>query len=162
MPQVHITKDNTGKLVGMDEKGARAYAKWKKRVEELEPGELIHFTYALPRSGPFHKRHMGMVRALFEAQEQFEDLDVFQDWLKTGAGYCKFVPGPTGKMCALPDSIAFERLDQAEFEPIHEKMMAFAHSLHATRFLWGHLSDAQGSEMVESILAEWESESNGR
>ena len=66
------------------------------------------------------------------------------------------LPGPKGKPVAVPKSIAYEKLDQAEFEPIHDAIFAFARSTYATRFLWPHLSDEQGGEMVDVVLREFE------
>lgn len=77
-------------------------------------------------------------------------------WLEVGAGHCSFVPGPTGKMVALPKSIAWDKLDQEEFERVAEGIWAFFHTAHARRFLWPHLSDQQGCDMVEAILGEFE------
>ena len=59
-------------------------------------------------------------------------------------------------MVAVPKSIAYEKLDQAEFEPIHDALFAFARSDHARFFLWGHLTDEQSTEMVDTVLREFE------
>ena len=96
-----------------------------------------------------------MINALFEAQEQFDDADDLRKWLEVGAGHCRFVPGPKGKMVALPDSIKYERLDQAEFEIIHEAIFKFARSRHASSFLWNHLSIPEQDAMIETILMEF-------
>ena len=156
MPTVNLSLDDTGKLDGISQTDQRAYAKFKKRLVELTREESITFTWREPRSQKFHKRHFAMIAVLFEAQEQFDDQDNFRKWLEVGAGYCKYVPGPKGKMVALPDSISYEKLDQAEFEPIHESVFRFARTIHSTRFLWPHLSDEQGAEMVLTVLGEFD------
>jgi hypothetical protein len=156
MPTVTLTIDERGKPAGVSERDCKAYAKFRKRLAEMSGKDSITFTWREPRSGPFHKRHFVMVGALYEAQEQFADPDMFRKWLEVGAGYCDLLPGPKGRMVAVPRSIAYERLDQADFEPIHEAVFAFARSEHARRFLWPHLTDAQTAEMVDAVLREFE------
>ena len=156
MPTVTLTIDERGKPAGLTERDAKAYGKFVKRLREMGRAESITFSWREPRSGPFHRRHFAIINALFEAQEQFTDADHFRKWVEVGAGYCDLLPGPKGKAVAVPKSIAYERLDQAEFEHLHDAVMAFLRSKHATRFLWPHLSDEQGGEMVDAILREFE------
>ena len=156
MPAVQITKDNRGKIAGFGRKGERAYGRFLAAVKNLEYGEMLAFSYKIPRSPKFHKLHFVMLAALFEAQEQFADDYQFRKWSEVGAGHCDFVPGPTGRMVALAKSVDYESLDDVEFSEMHEAVKAFFRSPHAWHFLWPHLSEAEGSEMVETILREFE------
>ncbi len=158
MPQVQITKDNRGKLVGFGPLGEKTYAKFLAAVKALEYGELLAFTYKVPRSPKFHRLHFVMLAALFEAQEQFQSEYQFRKWAEVGAGHCDFVPGPKGKMVALAKSIDYESLDDVQFSDMHEAVKAFFRAQHATRFLWPHLDDAKGAEMIEEILINFERE----
>ncbi len=158
MPTVLILKDKTGKLAGFGQKGERAYARFLAAVKKLEYGELLSFSYKVPRSPKFHRLHFVMLAALFEAQEPFQSDYQFRKWAEVGAGHVDWVPGPTGKMVALPRSIDYESLDDADFSDMHDAVKAFFRSTHATRFLWPHLSDAEGAEMVRVILVEFEPE----
>jgi hypothetical protein len=156
MPQVHITKDNTGKLVGVGPIGEKTYAKFLVAVKALEQGEMLAFTYKVPRSPKFHRLHFVMLAALYEAQEQFEDEYQFRKWAEVGAGHVTWIPGPTGKMIALPKSIDYESLDDIQFSEMHEAVKKFFRTTHATRFLWPHLEDAKAGEMIEGILSQFE------
>ena len=156
MPTVTLTVDQSGKLHGVTERDEKGYLKFRARLVDMTPEDSLLFTWKEPRSGPYHKRHFAMIGALFNAQEQFDDQDQFRKWLEVGAGYADMVPGPKGKMCAMPRSIAYDKLDQAEFEPIHEAVFRFARTAHATRFLWPHLTDLQQMEMVQAILGEFD------
>lgn len=156
MSLVQLTKDHAGKLVGFGEKGERAYNRFRKAVAELEPGEMIAFEYRFPRSTAFHRRHFAVLKAFFMNQEQFSDEHQFRKWTEVGAGHVEFVPGPKGRMVALPKSINYETLDDEEFRDVHERVVEFLRSVHATRFLWPALSDLQAAEAVETILAGFE------
>lgn len=156
MSVVQVTKNEVGKLVGFGERGERAYARFLAAVKDLEPGEMLSFEFKVPRSGPFHRRHFAVLKAFFDAQEQFSDMEQFRKWTEVGAGHVEFVPGPSGRMVALPKSINYDALDDVEFEDVHGRVVAFLRSEHATRFLWGHLSPQQAGEMVEAILGGFE------
>ena len=156
MPTIEITRLATGKIGGVTEKDQKAYAKFHKRFEELGPHESLVFSWKEPRSGPFHRRHFAMLNALFNAQEQFLDESQFRKWMEVGAGYADILPGPKGKPVAVPRSIAYDKLDQAEFEPIHNAVFAFARTRYATQFLWMHLTSQQQADMVEAILGDFE------
>lgn len=156
MSTITVTRDDTGQLRGFTEKDQRAYGKFKKRIEGLAPGELMWLSTWFERSGPYHRRHMAMLGQFFDAQEQFADFDHFRKWTEVGAGHCDFVPGPNGRMVAMPRSIAYHKLDQAEIEDLHFKTKDFLRSPRAQEYLWGHLTDTQRYEMVETLLAGFE------
>ena len=153
MSTVILTRNDQGKIEGLGEKGARAWGKFQKKIKEMDCGETLSFTFKFPRSPRFHKFHFAMLGQLFDAQEQFDDEDVMRKWSEIGAGYCIMVPGPNGRMCAMPDSIAYERLDDEEFRVVHNKVKAFLRSARAQSFLWAHLKPSEASNMVEGILA---------
>lgn len=154
MPSVTLHIGETGKLEGLSERDKRAYAKFKKRLKTLGDGSVL-FTWREPRSGPYHRRFFKMFWRFFDAQEQFQSDKYFLEWLKVGADFADLLPGPKGKPVAIAQSIAWDKLDQAEFEPIAQAIWTFMRSTYATRFLWPHLSDELAGALVNSILAEF-------
>lgn len=155
MSEVVITKGQTGKLEGMGEKGARAWAKFTRRVQAMRPGETLRFQWHEPRSPQHHRLFFVKVAALLDQQEQFEDVDRLRQWLTVGAGFCDFVPGPKGRMVALPKSIAWHLLDEAEFSDLHAKVDAFLWSPHARAFLWPHLTDEQSYALMDAFMEQF-------
>ena len=156
MSAVTVYKDQTGKLAGWGKSGEKTYGKFLQAVRELEVGEMLAFTFKVPRAPKFHRLHFAMLRALFDAQEQFSDEYEFRKWSEVGAGHVKFVPGPTGRMVALPLSIAYEALDDVAFGELHDKVKGFMRSKHARAFLWPHLQQEQTYQTVEIILRDFE------
>lgn len=156
MANVILVKDECGKLAGFGEKGARAWSKFRQRLDRMEIGETVEFSWWEPRSPKFHRLHFAMLGALFDAQEQFQDFEAFRMWVQVGAGFCELVPGPKGKPVALPKSIAWKNLDDADFADHHLEVMKFLRSGYAARFLWPWLNDAEGSQMMASIIDEFE------
>lgn len=156
MTTITVVKDDRGKLMGFTDKDKKAYRRFKKLLDDLGEGELFTLDYWFPREGWRHRKHFAMLAAIFDAQETFVDSEQLRMWLQVGAGHCEFVPGPHGKPVAIPKSIAYNAIDDAELADHHEKVKDFLRSDHARRFLWPHLAPAQTSETIETILGEFE------
>jgi hypothetical protein len=154
MPTVTLHIDDSGHLEGLSERDRKAYAKFRTRLATLGDSSIT-FSWTEPRSGPYHRRFFALLNRLLDCQEQFQEIEHLLSWLKVGAGYADLVPGPKGKPVALPRSINFVTLDQAEFEPIAQAMISFMRTTYASRFLWPHLDDLRGAGMVDTVLAEF-------
>lgn len=94
---------------------------------------------------------MAIESAVFDAQDRFDDFEIFRSWVKIGAGWVVWVPGQNGTICTLPKSISYAKADQAEFEQYHGKVMAFFRGEHASQFLWPHLGN-NAHQMIDKIL----------
>jgi hypothetical protein len=156
MSSVVVVKGEDEKLHGFGQKGERAWRKFRSRVDALVVGETLQFEWHEPRSGPHHRLFFAQLAALFDRQEQFEDMDMLRAWLTVGAGYCDFAPGPRGKMVALPRSIAFHKLDEVEFSELHRGVNDFLRSAHAQRFLWPDIDDKRAAQTIEELLLEFQ------
>lgn len=156
MSDVVIFRGEDGKLHGFGEKGERAYSRFRRKVESLVIGETLEFSWRQPRSPKFHRMFFGMLGELFDRQEQFADPEQLRSWLIVGAEYCDFVPGPKGRMVALPKSIAWSLMDEGDFRDLVSAAWSFLRTSHASRFLWPHLDDAQASANVEAVLVGWD------
>ena len=156
MPTVTLALDANKKLNGISERDRKAYAKFRQRIESLG-NKSITFKWSEPRSGPHHRRFFAILNTIFDAQDQFDNPDDLRLWLEVGSGHCTFVPGPTGKMVALPKSIAYDRLDETEFTEVENAVLKFVKTEHARRFLWAHMSDGVSEQMISVLLKEFES-----
>lgn len=156
MSSIVITKNNQGKLEGIDEKGQRAYAKWRRLVTDLEPGQTLTFSYRMPRSPAHHRLFFAKLGSLLDRTETFDDLDKLRYWLVMGAGYFDLVPGFDGKPNAIPRSLDFTQMDEAEFAELHHQVNTFLWTTRAQETLWPHL-DAEGRyRSVEDFLRGFE------
>ena len=141
-----------GIVDGLGERGKKQWRRFINGLLRLEPGEMVEIKTHKARSGPFHRRHMAIESAIFEAQERFEYFEQFRNWLKVGAGFCDWVPGPRGAVMPVPRSIAFDKLEDDDMRQVHDDMLVFLRTGHAGKVLWPHLADAQRLEMVEALL----------
>lgn len=156
MTTINLTMGDNGKITGFGEKCLRAWKRLLKIFADLEPGEIVVIEYWFPRNSKLHRMHFAMLAGLYDIQEQFDDPEKLRPWVQVGAGHCDFYPGPNGRMVAVPKSISFRSIDDAEFQEHHEAVKKFMRSDRCQSFLWPHLSPAQASEMVETLLRDFE------
>ena len=141
-----------GIVDGLGEQGKKQWRRFVNGLLRMEPGEMVQLYTHKARSGPFHRRHMAIEQAAFEAQEKFTSFEQFRNWMKVGAGFCDWIAGPKGAVIPVPKSIAFDKLEDDSMRQVHDDMIAFLRSEHAQKALWRHLSEQQRGEMVETIL----------
>ena len=144
-----------GVVDGFTRDDKKAWRRIWSRVKRMEAGELLVIDVVQPRSGPFHRRHMAIEQAVFDAQERFQSFKAFRDWLKIGSGHCEWVPGPKGAIVPIPNSISYASIDDDAFRVFHENMIEFLRGDHAANILWPHLKGVRADEMMDAILMEF-------
>lgn len=137
---------------GIDEKNQKRWKTFLRQVFGLEDGEIAEIGTRIPRSGPFHRYHMAIEQAVFNAQERFAHFEQFRNWLKVGSGFCDWVAGPRGGVIPIPKSISYSELEESDMREFHADMLAFLRGPHAAPYLWRHMSVEQAAEMMETIL----------
>lgn len=156
MSKVTIIKDELGKLRGLDPAGQRAYAKWRKLVLELPVGQTLSFTYRMARSPAHHRLFFAKLQSLLSRTEEFSSLDNLRYWVVMGAGYADFVPGLDGKPNAIPRSIDFDSLDEADFCELHRAVDQFLWTARAQQTLWPALDAERRYRCMESFMEEFQ------
>lgn len=141
-------------IKGFTEQDNKRWRRFWNMLTSKEPGEMAEIEMVFPRSGPFHRRHMAIEQAVFNAQERFEDFEVFRAWLKVGAGWVTWAAGPKGGVVPIPKSISYAKADEEEFRQYHDQMIGFLRGGHAAPYLWKHLDD-KAHEMMETVLQEF-------
>lgn len=141
---------------GFSREDKRAWRGFWKRIFGMKPGELAVIEARLPRSGPFHRRHMAIEQTVFDSQDRFQSFEQFRAWIKIGAGWVDWHPGEAGIMVPIPKSISYSKADQEEFTKFHEAAIQFLRGEHATRYLWPHLSTQKAGEMMDTLLLDFD------
>lgn len=155
MSKCTLIKDEQGKLQGVSEKDNKAYSKWKNSVSILEIGQTLSFSFRIPRSLKHHRLFYKKLSTLLSRSETFTDLDKLRAWVMMGAGYADFVPGLDGQPCAIPRSMDFDSMDEAEFSAMHSDVDAFLWGQHAQGILWPSLTPDKRWECMESFMGEF-------
>lgn len=144
-----------GLIDGLGEGGKKQWRRFFNRLMRLEPGEMVEIRTHQERIGWYHRKHMALEQRVFESQEKFENFEQFRNWLKVGAGFCDWLPGPKGGVIPVPKSLSYAKLEQGDMEQVHEDIVTFLRTEHAARTLWKHLSETQRIEQVEFLLAQF-------
>ena len=141
-----------GHIDGLGQSGQKQWRRLFNRLMKLEPGEVVEIKTHQDRIGKYHRKHMALEQAVFEMQDRFDNFETFRDWLKIGAGFVEWCPGPKGAIVPVPKSISYAKLEQNDMERVHADMIEFLRGEHAQKALWKHLSPQGRNEMIESIL----------
>jgi len=168
MTSVAITKTVTGRLTEQERQllGGILFgmfrgcteqdnADWQRMWAELmhaQEGEVIAFDFSFIRDGYYHRRHMLLESAVFEAQEQYLHFEQFRNWLKTGSGFVDWRATADG-LKPEPKSISYDKCEQVEMEKFHKAAILFLRTPRAQQALWPALSPARAAEMLETLLA---------
>ena len=138
---------------GLNRDDKKAWRKFWTRLVGAEPGEIFSLDFWFPRNGKFHRLHMAMEQRLYDAQERFTSFDAFRDWLKVGAGFCDWLPGPRGGIFPKPKSISYRHADEEVMRRFHADTVAFLRTdPRAAKCLWPHLSVEKRAEMIDTLL----------
>ena len=140
-------------LRGVDDKNHSRWLRFLRSVFSLEEGEVAEVGTRIARSGPFHRRHMALERALFNAQQRFTQFEMFRNWLKIGCGFVEWVPGAKGGIVPLPKSISYAELEEAPMRAFHADLLAFLRGPHVAAYLWKGLDAATAADKMAAVLS---------
>ena len=107
-----------GVLVGADEESSG-------KLADLGLDTLVKCSTSKHRNYQNHKRFFAFVKTAYDMQTFFDDFDIFRKWLIMGAGYFKSSVTPKGVTIFIPESIAFEKLDEEEFKQLFKKALNY-------------------------------------
>jgi hypothetical protein len=142
-----------GLVDGLGEANKKTWRRFVNMLMRLEPGEMVEIKTHKARVGWFHRRHMALEQRVFEAQERVTDFKQFRLWLKLGAGFVDWMPGPKGGVFPVPRSIAYSELEEGDMRQFHDDAVQFLRSEHAGKYLWPKLPESQRTEAIEAVLA---------
>lgn len=137
---------------GLRDEDKRSWARFWRGILDAEVGELFSIETWFARFGKFHRLHMKMESVVFDSQERIDTFEQFRIWLKIGAGFVDWLPGPKGGIVPIPRSISYKAADEAVFQQFHIDSIRFLRTAHAQKTLWPHLTELQRVEMLETTI----------
>ncbi len=95
-------------------------------LEKIHPGECVMAEVKMSRNPGFHRLAFAMLQASFHNQDQFQDFDVYRQYLQIQAGLCSPIAKNNGNVWFVVDSLAFDKMDEPEFRVAYEKLLTAA------------------------------------
>lgn len=134
----------------------RAWKLMWRKIFAMKGDDVLTVSFVFERHLPTHKGYFKFEAELFDKQEQFDNRDVFREYLKVGAGFVVWVPGADGGIVPIPKRLNFRAADELTFRRYVADAIAFIRGEHLQAFLWPHLEPAERSQMVEQLLKQYE------
>lgn len=142
---------------GATDKDKRAWRRFIRAMNEAGAGEYFVIDLKRTRNSQFHKLCFAVITAVFKAQETFDDMDLFRDYVKLGAGFAVFIPDEkTGELKAIPKSQSFDESSEEEVREFFQSMCTFMRSATCCAALWPQTPIETSLKGMENILRQFD------
>ena len=104
-------------------------------AKALGDQQEIIFDFKKKRSAGNHRRYFAFIKQAYDMQDSFDSQEIFRKYVELQAGHFDTVVSPkTGETAYWPKSIAWEKLDEAEFKKLFNDVVnafikVYAHKL---------------------------------
>lgn len=97
-----------------------AWAKFRRKLETMQPGAYMRFEWSTPRNGAHHRKLFALLQLIAENSETYNTAEKALVGVKLAAGLFDLMVNPvTGEIVPVPQSISFESMGQEEFETFY-------------------------------------------
>ena len=91
--------------------------------DKIANNELVKVTLKKQRFVPLHRKYFALINTAFDNQNNFKNPDTFRKFIEIEAGYYTPIYKPnTGEVYKIPQSIAFDKLDELEFRELYSSV----------------------------------------
>lgn len=135
-----LLQKHLGSLRPVDDTGQDA-------LRRIKNGALLTVEMKQPRNGNHHRLYWALINVVFQNQERYPDAESLHSAIKIAAGIRTEIELPNGIKGYIPGSIAFHKMDQAEFNLFYDRVC----DIIAKHFLPG-VTDAELKAEVASMV----------
>lgn len=144
-------------LDGCNDRDRKAWRAWWRSVADAPRGQYFTVSIKRQRHGAFHRLLMAVMQKVFDAQEKFDNFNIFRGFVKLGAGFADYIPDlETGELKAHPKSQSFDECSEEEIRQFFDDALKFLRKEACQRILWPHLSPVIAEQSVEAILSQFD------
>lgn len=90
-------------------------------------GDVIAAEVKLSRNPGHHRKAFAMLHRIFDNQDHFDRFEALYDYMKIAAGCVETLIQPDGKIVYKLKSLAWDRMDQLEFERTYQSFITVAY-----------------------------------
>lgn len=116
MAEVFICVNRLGSLVPVDQHGRDAMAK-------VKIGSQVQVEVKRARNPKQHRLYWALINLIHGQQSRYTTHDQLSNALKCAVGWCDEIELKDGRIMAIPKSIAFANMKQAEFEQFFDAVI---------------------------------------
>jgi hypothetical protein len=97
-----------------------------QRLKKIEEGEVIVAEYTRSRNYRFLKKYMALIQLMWENDSLDLTRERYRKEMELAAGYFDTYKGYDGEIRREPKSIAFNKMEESEFEHLFQDMLQLA------------------------------------
>ncbi len=128
-----------------------AWAKFRRRLETMKPGTWVRMEWARPRNGQHHRKLFALLQLVAENSETYDTPEKALVAVKLVTGHAEpFIDPATGELMQLPKSIAYDAMDQDEFDRFYELAID-----GVLRHILPGMDEATAERLLEMIVEGW-------
>lgn len=144
---------------GATQKDKKAWRRFIKAMNVARVNDYFEITIKRQRNTQFHRLTMAVILAVFKAQERFEEIGIFRQWIKVGCGFVDYIPDvTTGELRAIPRSQSFDDCSEDEAREFFDQMCTFMRSADCCATLWKDAPIERSMEGMMRILQKFDPE----
>lgn len=128
-----------------------AWTKFRRRLETMPAGQFLRVEWSRPRNGAHHRKLMALLQLVAENSETYDTIEKALVAVKLCTGHCEpYLDPRTGELVQATKSIAFESMDQDEFEQFYSAAID-----GVLRYILPQLSAGQADRLLDMIISGW-------
>lgn len=145
-----LIKTPTG-LRGSTPVDQEALAKFRRRLETMQPGAYMRFEWSTPRNGAHHRKFFALLQLIAENSETYNTPEKALIGVKLAAGLFDLAVHPiTGEIIQVPKSISFDAMGQEEFDAF------YSNAIDAVlQHILPQLDRATADRLLDMIVEGW-------
>lgn len=90
---------------------------------KLKSGDIHVFTYKKVRNPKLHRKFFALVKLAFENQEEYNSFEHYRKLLTMRAGFYSTIETRELGTIYLPDSLAFDSMDEVTFREVFDRVL---------------------------------------
>lgn len=145
-----LVKTDRG-LRGVTSDDHAAWLKFRRKLESMKPGTYFRMEWARPRNGQHHRKFFALLHLIAENSEVYDTTEKALVAVKLVTGYADpFIDPKTGELVQLPRSIAYDAMDQDEFDAFYSSAVD-----GVLKHILPHITTAQADRLLDMIVSGW-------
>lgn len=128
-----------------------AWSKFRRRLETMKPGTWLRMEWSRPRNGGHHRKLFALLQLVAENSEVYDTPEKALVAVKLVSGYADPIVHPeTGEFIMVPRSIAYDAMEQDEFEQFYSAAID-----GVLQHILPQMDRATADRLVDMIVSGW-------